>query len=395
MFSFLQGVQGKDRLDPSPRAKEQPSWSWLVLQQFRTTLPELVFGEIDNPPKEVLKKKVRILKAFKQAFSDRIAASRAFPPPVSSRLKENSLPASRRPTLPPTPHPFSSLPKRGGHPNKLIEEFRCAFDVRVLEQVSGRIKHRFHVGKIYVHKDRHQTQLAQHRQKTLNHAGTAEWSGRHPANADRLVDVLFEVGVEHVLQKARVAVVVFGRDDHQRVGLLDGCRKARVFDPLACVVGGKGQLTHIDQARLYLRTLGNLSLDKPGNVFALPTLARCAEQNGDEEVTIHARACNFSRTAARNRFTAGLPVGFADICTDSGVRVDCHSERPVRLRWLGACNGSRQSFRIYQVFDLAEFLMVSDPVVPCRSKLARTIPVQVLEEGALVEDQPNLRQVAP
>src|SRR5205085_5049546 len=101
-----------------------------------------------------------------------------------------------------------------------------------------------------VPEDRDEAELAQHREEVLDAAGPAERAGRDADDARRLVDVLLEAAVENVLQEARVAVVVLGRDDHDGVGAIHPGGEARILDRLASVAGRERKLGDVDEIGL-------------------------------------------------------------------------------------------------------------------------------------------------
>ena len=67
-----------------------------------------------------------------------------------------------------------------------------------------------------------QTKLAQDRQQTLEDARAAKTAGGNVADSDRLVDDVFLVGIEEVLQQPGETVIVFRHNKHDIVGAGNG-----------------------------------------------------------------------------------------------------------------------------------------------------------------------------
>src|SRR5438067_1490213 len=81
--------------------------------------------------------------------------------------------------------------------------------------------------------DFYAARLAKHWEQALNDASAAETARRNATQADRFVDVLLQIGVERMLEHARIAMVVLGGDDDQPVSAHDRLCEALVLYLLA------------------------------------------------------------------------------------------------------------------------------------------------------------------
>ena len=97
------------------------------------------------------------------------------------------------------------------------------------------------------------------------------------------VNVLLQIRVEGVLQRARVAVVVFGDDEDEGVRARDGGGEAGVFDGVAFVSRGQVELADVYQLGLDAGPLRDLLVDEARGGLAQAALADGAEDDGDEE----------------------------------------------------------------------------------------------------------------
>jgi hypothetical protein len=133
------------------------------------------------------------------------------------------------------------------HPDQFVDEFLHSSGIaRISNPARRRIEQRASVAEVDVREDRHQPQLAQNGEQILNHARAAEWPGRDAANARCLVNVLLQVGIEHVLEQARKAVVVLGHDEDQPIGPFDRGGKLCVLYRLARVVDRQSNFPDVD-----------------------------------------------------------------------------------------------------------------------------------------------------
>jgi len=76
--------------------------------------------------------------------------------------------------------------------------------------------------EVAVPESANQTKLAQDRQQTLEDARAAKTAGGNAADSDRLVDDVFLVGIEEVLQQPGETVIVFRHNKHDIVGAGNG-----------------------------------------------------------------------------------------------------------------------------------------------------------------------------
>src|SRR5438128_3969321 len=178
---------------------------------------------------------------------------------------------------------FAAVAQRPRHPHELLQELVDAREVGLIAERPGLVEDGVHGGEVDVPEDRDQAELAQHGQQVLDAARAAVRPGGHADHAHGLVDVLLQAGVERVLQQARVAVVVLGRDHDQGVGAAHLRREGRVLDRLAGVVGGEGNARDVDQLGLDPRAAGELGHDEPRDREAHASVAHRAEEDGDEE----------------------------------------------------------------------------------------------------------------
>ena len=103
---------------------------------------------------------------------------------------------------------LASVPERTGHPNQLSQEFVGAAHQCRVEQAAVLVEDLPHAPDVHVPEDRHQPQLAKHRQRGLDDPGSAEGAGRHRHDPCGLVDVFLEAAVQDVLEQARHRVIV-------------------------------------------------------------------------------------------------------------------------------------------------------------------------------------------
>src|SRR5882757_6229709 len=116
---------------------------------------------------------------------------------------------------------FSSVAKNASHPDQFVQEFVEASHITLIEQISPFIEKLFHVPEIHVPKNCYQAQLAHDRQQPLDYSRTAKWSRRDTANADCLVNVLLQIHIERVLEKAGITMIVFGRYYNEPIATFD------------------------------------------------------------------------------------------------------------------------------------------------------------------------------
>src|SRR5205823_770678 len=103
---------------------------------------------------------------------------------------------------------------RPGHPNEFVEELlHTAAIGRVSIFAGRRIEKLSCRAEIDVRENCDQPQLAQHREQTLDHARAAKRTRRYAANTDCLVNVFFQVCVEHMLQQTWETVIIFRNDE--------------------------------------------------------------------------------------------------------------------------------------------------------------------------------------
>src|SRR4029077_5652015 len=114
------------------------------------------------------------------------------------------------------------------HPDELPDELLDPPGIRRVEQRAVGAEELLDTGEVAVPEDRHEAELPHDRKQVLYDARSAEAARRDAAEADRLVDVLLQVRVEDVLEQSRIAVVVLGRHDDERVRAHAELREARV-----------------------------------------------------------------------------------------------------------------------------------------------------------------------
>src|SRR5881396_2025208 len=178
---------------------------------------------------------------------------------------------------------LAAVAQRPRHPHPLLQELVDAPEIGLIAQRSRLVEGALYGGEVDVPEDRDQAELAQDGEQVLDAARAAVRPCGHADHAHRLVDVLLAAAVERVLQQARVAVVVLGRDHDQRVGAAHLRGEGRVLDRLAGVVGGEGNARDVDQLGLDPRAAGELGHDEPRDREAHASLAHRAEEYGDEE----------------------------------------------------------------------------------------------------------------
>src|SRR5262249_61192369 len=100
----------------------------------------------------------------------------------------------------------------------LVQEFVESAGIRGISDLAGsRIKKFSNVAEIDVRKNRDHAELAQDRQKILDHARAAEWTRGHSANTSGLVDVFLQIAVEDMLQQTWKTVIVLRDNEYERV----------------------------------------------------------------------------------------------------------------------------------------------------------------------------------
>jgi hypothetical protein len=194
---------------------------------------------------------------------------------------------------------LATVAQRLRHPEELVQEL-VDREERVVDELAARVEAPVHAREVHVPEDRHEAQLAQHRKQVLNAAGAAEHAGGDSDDAGRLVDVLLEVRVDHVLEHTGVAVVVLGRDEDQTVGAVHRLRESGVLRAFARVVERDRQGCYVDQLGLDARPLGDLLPHHPSRVLAHPAHPRRTEQDRDEERPRHPATSGSSPTRCRN-----------------------------------------------------------------------------------------------
>src|SRR5205814_3460720 len=115
----------------------------------------------------------------------------------------------------------------------------------------------------------HESQLAHHWQKVFNYASAADLSRRNTADADRLVNVFFQVHVERVFQKPGITMIVFGHNENDSIAPLDRRRECCIFHLLSGVIEPHRKLAHVDQLRLHIYVFLCLLKNKMRDVLAL------------------------------------------------------------------------------------------------------------------------------
>ena len=71
----------------------------------------------------------------------------------------------------------------------------------------------------------------------MNNSSTAKPTRGHTTNANCLVNIFLQVRIQQVLQKPRIAVIVFRYDEHKRIRAHHHSRKSCVFQHLPGIVG--------------------------------------------------------------------------------------------------------------------------------------------------------------
>ncbi len=178
---------------------------------------------------------------------------------------------------------LAPVAKGARHPDEFVQKIVYALDVGFIQQFAGSVEYLLDIGKIPVVEDGDEPQLSQHGQQILNHARAAEAARRDAADADRLVYVFSEVGVQRMLEQPRIAVIIFRRDDKDRIGARNGGGKLRVLDGLARIIEREIQLAHVNQLGLDIVALSYFVEDKAGDVFAHAPLSRRAENDRNKE----------------------------------------------------------------------------------------------------------------
>ena len=97
------------------------------------------------------------------------------------------------------------------------------------------------------------------------------------------MNVLFQIRIEHMLQHAGIAVVIFGNHQDEPVGAGTGGRESRVLDLLAGIVARKAEIANINQLSFDSFALLHLVENKPGDIFAGAAFAHRAENYRNEK----------------------------------------------------------------------------------------------------------------
>src|SRR6185369_5436907 len=93
--------------------------------------------------------------------------------------------------------------------------------------------------------------------------------------------------VEHVLEQARIAVVVLGHDEQERVRARDHRRELQVLDGLARVGHRYRERPNVDELGLDALARRELAEDEVCHVLARTALARRPEYDWNEERAVH------------------------------------------------------------------------------------------------------------
>ncbi len=164
-----------------------------------------------------------------------------------------------------------------------------ALDIRLIQKLAVVVKKLLRARKVPIPEDGHKPELPQNGQQILYHSCAAEPAGRDAADPHRLMDVFLQVRIQHVLEQARVAVVVLRRHDHQRIRTGHGRGELRILDRFAGVAGRERDISNVDQLGLDPVPFPNLFQYKPGDPFARAALADRAENDWNKNwpVSIH------------------------------------------------------------------------------------------------------------
>ena len=88
--------------------------------------------------------------------------------------------------------------------------------------------------------------LSHDRQKALDAAGASERSRPDSRDSYGLVDVLFQTAIQHMPEQARMAVIVFGRNDDKPIGPVHFGGEALVLNRFTGISGGQWQSRDVD-----------------------------------------------------------------------------------------------------------------------------------------------------
>src|SRR5262249_1034214 len=150
-------------------------------------------------------------------------------------------------------------------------------------ELSSLVEYLTDVAEVDVPEDINQSELTHDGQKILDCPHAAKGPCGYADYPGSLMDVFLETTVQNMLQQSREAMIVFRRDNHQRVSPGHLVRERRILHRFACIVGRQWHFRDVDELREDLFTLRNLLHHKSRCVVTHASFACCAENHGDAE----------------------------------------------------------------------------------------------------------------
>src|SRR5581483_11152241 len=151
--------------------------------------------------------------------------------------------------------------------------------------------------KVKVDERGRQAELAHHGHHRLDDTRASPLTFGYADERDRFVDVFFEQQIEDGFERARVAVVVFGRDDDEPIRSRDGVAPFRkpVFDVFAVIVVRQVEARGVEQRGFNVGPLLQLPEKPSRGKLAAPAFAVRAQENREKQLIHDTPPCS-SRT---------------------------------------------------------------------------------------------------